>query len=116
MEKRLRVLKCDLKNYYNSTFFREDSILIKKIHSVVSKIDVSNPQQSDNSLTIRPSDPPQSPVPLPTSRPPLRPLAPPLPDDVFLVFLVFLEADERNLPPFPTKAATLDQGKAQASP
>ena len=88
LEKSLRVLKCDLKNYYNSAFFREDSVLIKKIHNVVSKIDVSNPQQSDDSPHIRPSAPPQSPAPLPTSRPPLTPSAPPLPE----------EADVRSAP------------------
>ena len=88
VEKSLRVLKCDLKNYYNSAFFREDSVLIKKIHNVVSKIDVSNPQQSVNSPTIHPSAPPQSPAPSQTSRPPLQPSAPPLPD----------EADERSAP------------------
>ena len=83
LEKSIRVLKCDLKNYYNSAFFREDSVLIKKIHNVVSKIDqdVLNPQQPDASPTIHPSAPPQSPAPLPTSRPPLAPSAPPLPEE-----------------------------------
>ena len=36
LEKSLRTLKCDLKNYCNSAFFKEDSELIKQMHAIVT--------------------------------------------------------------------------------
>ncbi|KAL5266224.1 hypothetical protein ACHWQZ_G003591 [Mnemiopsis leidyi] len=70
LEKSLRTLKCDLKNYYNSAFFREDSELIKKIHKAVTSTN------SPDLPSGHPTAPPQSPVR--PSNPPPAPSAPPL--------------------------------------
>ena len=57
LEKSIYKLKTDLKNYYNSAFFREDSKLIKEIHSKIvkgkcsataSESPINNPESSSS--------------------------------------------------------------------
>ena len=59
IQKNIRILKTDLKNYYNSAFFREDSELIKQMHAT---------------LTSQSTVPTRQSAPTSTSPPPLIPI------------------------------------------
>ncbi len=73
VDNHLKRLKCDLKSYYNSAFFQEDSKLIKEIHrSLVPPplVPISSIRRAPNTSLSQPSPTPVSPSSSPPSHSP----------------------------------------------
>ena len=56
IDKSVQKLKFDLKNYYNSAFFREDGQLINEIHKIVTQSEGWNGASADGPPVYSPND------------------------------------------------------------